>query len=86
MSLYPSQISLQTFQSILSRYQPLIESLSAAPSKSKTNPKSSPQQALAELDRYRLVELPDIIKERNVTQGKSYLEKEEVEKLIRWKL
>lgn len=41
---------------------------------------------LHELDDYRFVTIPTLLKERRGDKGGAWLEKEEVQKLVEWKL
>lgn len=42
--------------------------------------------SLHELDHYRFVTVPGLLKERRDAKGGAWLEKEEVQKLVEWKL
>jgi hypothetical protein len=85
MSLHPDNIRIEDFNAILDRYSDTIRSLSGAAPANKGKAKAGPQETLAELNEYRLDELPREIKQR-IEKKQVYLEKLEVEKLIRWKL
>jgi hypothetical protein len=85
MSLHPDNIRIEDFNTILGRYADTIRSLSGPASASKGKAKAGPQETLAELNEYRLDELPREVKQR-IQKKQVYLEKSEVEKLIRWKL
>jgi hypothetical protein len=71
-------ISLNDFQEVLSRYDALIQSVS--------KPSNKDGKGLQELDTYRLVTVPTRLEKVRQEGGELYLEKEEVESLIRWKL
>jgi hypothetical protein len=77
-SLAVSVISLDDFQEVLSRYNALIQSVS--------KPSNKDGKSLQELDTYRLLTVPTQLKNMQQDGGELYLEKEEVESLIRWKL
>ena len=74
-SLAAETITLAEFEDVLSRYDALIRSLSSSSNKDG--------ETLEQLDAYRLLTVPARLRERG---GELYLEKEEVERLIRWKL
>ena len=77
-SLAAETITLAEFEDVLSRYDALIRSLSSSSKKKKED-----GETLEQLDAYRLLTVPARLRE---TGGELYLEKEEVERLIRWKL
>ncbi len=78
------EITRQTFQKVLSRYSDLIEELSKHEKPSKA---SALAPRLSKLDQWRLNELPSIVQQRKTKPSKeAWLEKDEVEKLIHWKL
>jgi hypothetical protein len=77
-SLAAGVISLNDFQEVLSRYDALIQSVS--------KPSNKDGKGLQELDIYRLVTVPTRLEKVRQEGGELYLEKEEVESLIRWKL
>lgn len=77
-SFSATAITKSTFDEVLMRYDSLIES-SSKPSKDTLD-------TLAQLDKYRLVTVPSRLEERRKAGAEVYLEKEEVERLIRWKL
>jgi hypothetical protein len=68
-----SRISFSDFTAIKDRYPTLITSLSALP-------------AHAELDNWRLTELPLTLQTRKKDNGEAYLTKAEAQKLIEFKL
>ena len=76
-SLAAETITLAEFENVLSRYDALIRSLSSSSKKKEDG------ETLEQLDAYRLLTVPARLRERG---GELYLEKEEVERLIRWKL
>ncbi|KIM76661.1 hypothetical protein PILCRDRAFT_826062 [Piloderma croceum F 1598] len=78
LSLAAGVISLNDFQEVLSRYDALIQSVS--------KPSNKDGKGLQELDTYRLVTVPTRLEKVRQESGELYLEKEEVESLIRWKL
>lgn len=41
---------------------------------------------LRELDEYRFATIPDLLRERRGKKGGAWLEREEVQKLVEWKL
>jgi hypothetical protein len=62
---------------VLSRYEALLGSLSQP---------STEGESLEQLDAYRLTTIPTRLQTVQETGGDPYLEKMEVERLIRWKL
>ena len=79
------KITRSAFYQTLARYEKLIDDLSrATTSKSTSNSAASPG-SLKELDEFRSYSLPSILQQRIRREG-SWLEKDEVENLIRWKL
>jgi len=42
--------------------------------------------SLSELENYRMILLPDILKERQIEVGRCWIAKEELLKLVEWKL
>ena len=79
MSLSVTDITKATFDEVLTRYPSLIKSSSKRRSKDGLD-------TLAQLDDYRLVTVPAQLEERRKAGAEDYLEKEEVERLIKWKL
>ncbi|KAI9882794.1 MAG: hypothetical protein M1823_005457 [Watsoniomyces obsoletus] len=74
-------ITRPTFLKLLSRYDTIIEGLS------KQGKPNTQTLTLSELDQWRLNELPSIIQQRKQESSQeAWLEKDEVEKLIQWKL
>jgi hypothetical protein len=71
-------VSLADFHEVLARYDALIQSTS--------KPSNKDGETLAELDAYRLLVVPARLQKVREQGGELYLEKEEVERLIRWKL
>ena len=79
-SLSATDITKATFDEVLTRYASLIES------SSKRRSTKDGLDTLTQLDEYRLVTIPARLEERHKAGGEDYLEKEEVERLIKWKL
>jgi len=77
-SLTPDIITLAEFEGVLSRYDALIQSVS--------KPSNKGGETLAQLDIYRLLTIPARLDKVREEGGALYLDKEEVERLIRWKL
>jgi hypothetical protein len=77
-SLAAGVISLDDFQEVLSRYDALTQSVS--------KPSNKDGKSLQELDTCRLLTVPTRLENVRQDGGELYLEKEEVESLIRWKL
>jgi hypothetical protein len=77
-SLAAGVISLNDFKEVLSRYDALTQSVS--------KPSNKDGKSLQELDTYRLLTVPTRLENVRQDGGELYLEKEEVESLIRWKL
>lgn len=75
--LATDEISAEDFFTVLSRYDALVHSLSKP---------SSDGNSLKELDVYRLTAIPERLRSIREGGGDLYLEKVEVERLIRWKL
>ena len=71
-------ITLADFQDVLSRYDAQIQSVS--------KPSNTDGDTLAQLDTYRLLTVPTRLDKVRADGGELYLHKEEVERLIRWKL
>lgn len=99
--LSADSISLADFQEVLTRYQPLIDALSdsqtnSTSKKGKSKGKGKADETelgerkgeltLKELDVHRLVAIPARLEMVRKEDGELCLRKEEVEKLIRWKL
>ena len=78
LSLTPDTITLAEFEGVLSRYDALIQSVS--------KPSNKGGETLAQLEIYRLLTIPARLDKVREEGGALYLDKEEVERLIRWKL
>jgi hypothetical protein len=86
MSLRHADISLDAFNDILSRYPSTITKISDGKQKRKSST-SDADDTLESLDTWRLDVLPkDLAARREADRTDDCLKKEEVEKLIRWKL
>ncbi|KAI9843657.1 MAG: hypothetical protein M1838_002515 [Thelocarpon superellum] len=83
--LTSARISPEEFDRVLARYEALIETLSA-PSRSTGHAKEGALETLAQLDAWRLKVLPDVVRKREKGNGSTWLEKSEVETLVKWKL
>ncbi|KAI9800947.1 MAG: hypothetical protein M1833_003084 [Piccolia ochrophora] len=78
-------ISYETFQAVLGRYDDSLEHASARVSKA-ANKDSASLGSLKELDDWRLNTLPEVLETREKDSKSTWLEKREVEDLVRWKL
>ena len=90
-SYRPETIRRASFNKVLARYDATISELSRrARAKPSDNEESSSLKTLAQLDRWRLEDLPRTLQQRRTveeeTTGGAWLEKDEVQNLIRWKL
>lgn len=86
MSLRQDSIQLGTFNDVLTRYPALILEVSDNKQKRKSSGADA-DETLASLDTWRIESLPKVLFARQQTKKEDdCLEKEEVEKLIRWKL
>jgi hypothetical protein len=86
MSLRHTEIDLDAFNDILSRYPSTITEISDGKQKRKSST-SDASDTLASLDTWRLDVLPkEMAARREADKTDDCLKKEEVEKLIRWKL
>lgn len=83
--LSPDKITRATFDEVLARYDELIRDLSSGSGTSK-EVASAARQSLQELDQWRLTELPATLQKRTQANDDAWLEKSEVEDLIKWKL
>jgi len=77
-SLVVESITPAEFQEALSRYDLVVQSVS--------KPSNKDGETLEQLDAYRLSTVPARLAKVREEGGELYLEKEEVERLIRWKL
>jgi hypothetical protein len=77
-SLAADAITHADFLHVLSRYDALIQSVS--------KPSNRDGKMLEQLDAFRLASVPTRLEGVRGESGEVYLEKEEVECLIRWKL
>jgi hypothetical protein len=78
LALAADAITHADFLQVLSRYDALIQSVS--------KPSNRDGETLEQLDAFRLVGVPRRLEGVRGEGGEVYLEKEEVERLIRWKL
>jgi hypothetical protein len=86
MSLRHESIQLDAFKDALTRYPKLVLEVSDGKQKRKSTGKDA-DETLASLDTWRLEDLPEALSTRRQTKKEDdYLEKTDVEKLIRWKL
>lgn len=86
MSLRYDKIDIDAFNDILSRYPSQIAKVSDSKQERKST-SADPDETLALLDTWRLEDLPkDLAVRRDADSLDDCLRKEEVEKLIRWKL
>lgn len=79
----PENITRATFNKVLARYDEFIRELSSSPSTSR-QPRSA--SSLQELDQWRLNELPATVQKRAKGNDGAWLDKSEMEGLMRWKL
>ena len=90
-SYRPENITRASFNKVLARYDTTISVLSRrAKAKPSDEEESTGLKTLAQLDRWRLEDLPRTLQRRRTaegqTTGEAWLEKDEVQNLIRWKL
>lgn len=86
MSLRHDSIDLEAFNETLTRYPDLILEVSDGKQKRKSTGTDA-DETLALLDTWRLKDVPEKLVARHQDKKEiDYLEKAEVEKLIRWKL
>ena len=79
------RISPDAFSAVLDRYDGLINRLSQPTRASGSNSEDA-GDTLKQLDQWRLHSLSDALHQRKSTAGGAWLEKDEVERLVKWKL
>jgi hypothetical protein len=86
MWLRHDSIDLDAFTETLARYPDLVLEVSDSKQKRKSTGTDA-DETLASLDTWRLKDLPETLAARRQSKKEDdYLQKAEVEKLIRWKL
>lgn len=84
-----TQISHSSFFEALKRYDAIIAKLSGPETSkpgNKVSTSSGTLQTLAQLDQWRLHELPPLLQERKEKNHDAWLDKDEVVNLVQWKL
>ncbi|KAI9844620.1 MAG: hypothetical protein M1837_005472 [Sclerophora amabilis] len=79
-----AKIDISEFNRVLTKYDDLVSDLSKRQG-TKTYV-ATPSDSLERLDRRRFNEIPAVAQQRTTDKGETWLEKEEVEDLIKWKL